>query len=345
MSAITEDAIVAYQRDGAVCLRGVFKDWIDVIAAGIERNMREPGRYAAESVRAGEPGSFFDDYCNWERIPEFRRIVLESPAAAIAAAVMRSTTAQFFHDHVLVKEPGTQKETPWHQDIPYYFVDGSQTVSFWIPVEPVRDASLRLIAGSQRWDKWVLPVRWLDQSSFYADPGDYRPVPDLTASLGSRCWNGRWSRAMPCCSTSAPCTALVATPARAGGGCFPCAGSATMRAMPSGQATPRRPTRGMGCRRGSGCVRTGSQWCGVVVCHSSREGPGYSTDGWLASRCDLRAGCPLNGRQGWVRRQYRDPSRATTLLAHTPTRLRSCHDGTGKPTLEEGPTRESGGCI
>ena len=57
MSAITEDAIVAYQRDGAVCLRGVFKDWIDVIAAGIERNMREPGRYAAESVRAGEPGS------------------------------------------------------------------------------------------------------------------------------------------------------------------------------------------------------------------------------------------------------------------------------------------------
>ena len=43
--------------------------------AGIERNMREPGPYAAESVRAGEPGSFFDDYCNWERIPEFRRIV------------------------------------------------------------------------------------------------------------------------------------------------------------------------------------------------------------------------------------------------------------------------------
>lgn len=178
MRAISEDAIAAYQRDGAVCLRGAFTDWIDVIAAGIERNMREPGPYAAESVRAGEPGSFFDDYCNWERIPEFRRIVLESPAAAIAAAAMRSRTAQFFHDHVLVKEPGTQKETPWHQDIPYYFVDGSQTVSFWIPVEPVREATLRLIAGSQRWDKWVLPVRWLDQTSFYADPGDYRPVPD-----------------------------------------------------------------------------------------------------------------------------------------------------------------------
>jgi ectoine hydroxylase-related dioxygenase (phytanoyl-CoA dioxygenase family) len=178
MRAIGENEIAAYQRDGAVCLRGVFADWVDVIAAGIERNMREPGPYASESVRGGEPGSFFDDYCNWQRIPEFGRVVLESPAARIAAAAMRSETAQFFHDHVLVKEPGTQKATPWHQDIPYYFVDGTQTVSFWIPIDPVRDATLRLIAGSHRWKKWVLPVRWLDQGSFYADPGNYRPVPD-----------------------------------------------------------------------------------------------------------------------------------------------------------------------
>ena len=51
------------------------------------------------SVRV--PGSFFDDYCNWQCIPEFGRVVLESPAARIAAAAMRSETAQFFHDHVL----------------------------------------------------------------------------------------------------------------------------------------------------------------------------------------------------------------------------------------------------
>ena len=86
---------------------------------------------------------------------------------------------------MLVKEPGTQKPTPWHQDIPYYFVDGSQTVSFWIPIDPVETATLRLIAGSHRWDKWVLPVRWLDDSSFY-DAGDYRPVPDPDRESGHR---------------------------------------------------------------------------------------------------------------------------------------------------------------
>jgi ectoine hydroxylase-related dioxygenase (phytanoyl-CoA dioxygenase family) len=175
---VSDRDVSDYGRDGAVCLRGVFTDWVDTIAAGIERNMREPGPYAAESVRSGEAGSFFDDYCNWQRIPEFRQVVERSPAAEVAARIMGSQSAQFFHDHVLVKEPGTQKATPWHQDTPYYFVDGTQTVSFWIPIDPVREATLRLIAGSHRWDPMILPVRWLDDSDFYSTAGNYRPVPD-----------------------------------------------------------------------------------------------------------------------------------------------------------------------
>ncbi len=177
---VTEADITAYERDGAVCLRGVFADWVDTIAAGIERNMAEPGEYAAENLQDGDSGRFFDDYCNWQRIPEFTEVVRRSPAAGVAARIMRSNTAQFFHDHVLVKEPGTSKPTPWHQDIPYYFVDGRQTVSFWIPIDPVRDATLRLIAGSHKWDKMVLPVKWLAGEAFY-DEGEYLPVPDPDA--------------------------------------------------------------------------------------------------------------------------------------------------------------------
>ncbi len=177
---VTEVDIAAYERDGAVCLRGVFADWVETIAAGIERNMAEPGEYAAENLQDGDTGRFFDDYCNWQRIPEFTDVVRNSPAAQVAAEVMRSNTAQFFHDHVLVKEPGTSKPTPWHQDSPYYFVDGRQTVSFWVPIDPVRDATLRMIAGSHNWDKPVLPVKWLAGEAFY-DAGDYLPVPDPDA--------------------------------------------------------------------------------------------------------------------------------------------------------------------
>lgn len=168
----------AFERDGAACLRGVFRDWVGLMRDGVERNMREPGPMSSELSRGLDPGRFFDDYCNWTRIPEIGRFVRESPVAELAAYYMGSRRAQFFHDHVLVKEPGTQKETPWHSDIPYYFVGGLQTVSFWIPLDPVADTTLRLIAGSHRWERDVRPVRWADSSDFYAGQDGYRPIPD-----------------------------------------------------------------------------------------------------------------------------------------------------------------------
>ncbi len=182
---MTEDQIDAFHRDGAVVLRGVFGDWVDVMAEGVARNIAEPGPYASEN--AVSEGRFFDDYCNWTRIPEFERVVRESPAAELAAAAMRSKSAQFFHDHVLVKEPGTPKPTPWHQDAPYYFVEGRQTVSQWIPLDPVREASLRFIAGSHLWERMVRPISWADDSDFYQAQQDWVPVPDPDANPDESC--------------------------------------------------------------------------------------------------------------------------------------------------------------
>ena len=162
-------------------LRGILTDYVDLIREGIEQNMQQPGMYAAENLNPGESGRFFDDYCNWKRISAFETVIRESVMAEVAAALMQSTRVQLFHDHVLVKEAGTTKATPWHQDSPYYFVDGTQSVSFWCPVDTVTDASLRCVAGSHRWDKPVLPTRWLSEESFYNDPECYQPIPDPDA--------------------------------------------------------------------------------------------------------------------------------------------------------------------
>jgi ectoine hydroxylase-related dioxygenase (phytanoyl-CoA dioxygenase family) len=181
MVTVTADMVEAFQRDGVVLIKGLWKDWVPQITAGIERNMAAPGPYGAENLKPGEAGRFFDDYCNWERIPEFRDVIYNSDVAKVASSLMQSPRVQMFHDHVLVKEPGTAKPTPWHQDGPYYFVQGRQTISFWSPVDPVTDASLRCVAGSHLWAKEVLPKRWLSDTSFYPDPDKYMPVPDPDA--------------------------------------------------------------------------------------------------------------------------------------------------------------------
>jgi ectoine hydroxylase-related dioxygenase (phytanoyl-CoA dioxygenase family) len=126
---------------------------------------------------------FFQDFCNWRRIPEFRAFVFESPAARIAARLMGSRTARFFHDHVLVKEPGSSVPTPWHQDQPYYCVDGAQTVSFWTPLDTVpRDIVMECIAGSHRWGKRFRPRRF-DGTPLYAQD-DFEELPDIEAHRG-----------------------------------------------------------------------------------------------------------------------------------------------------------------
>ena len=82
---VDESACAAYAELGAVCLRGAFSDWIELLQAGVERNHDEPGPYFAENVVDGDDGRFWDDYCNWRRIPEFHRFITESDAAELAA--------------------------------------------------------------------------------------------------------------------------------------------------------------------------------------------------------------------------------------------------------------------
>jgi len=178
---ITQDHIDQYQRDGVVLIKGLFADQVDLLRVGVAANMTDPGPYASNNDKQGESGRFFDDYCNWTRIAEFRDAIEACPVAEVAADLMRSNTVQMFHDHVLVKEPGTSMATPWHQDGPYYFVEGTQNVSFWSPLDEVKEATLRCVAGSHKWPKEVLPTRWVSDEGFFADEGQYMPVPDPDA--------------------------------------------------------------------------------------------------------------------------------------------------------------------
>ncbi|MBM3599304.1 MAG: phytanoyl-CoA dioxygenase [Alphaproteobacteria bacterium] len=182
----TRDEIAAYDRDGVVCLRQVIDAaWRERLAAGVETNMREPGPYAKRYTAEGKPGLFFGDYCNWARIPEYRDFMFNSPAAEIAGALMGARKVNLFHEHVLVKEPGTEEPTPWHNDQPYYFVDGRHVISMWIPLDPVpRQTCPEYVAGSHRWNKWYTPQRFADGKDHPARDKNFEPVPDIDGNRG-----------------------------------------------------------------------------------------------------------------------------------------------------------------
>ena len=158
---LDKETLDDFNRDGAVVLRGLFKDWIEPLRTGVERNMREPGPFHRDYTPEGGGGRFFGDYCNWNRIPEYRAFVYDSPAPRAAKALMGAAEVRFFHEHLLVKEPGADVPTPWHHDQPYYCVEAPKSVSLWLPLDPVpRATCLELVAGSHKWGRLFRPRRF-----------------------------------------------------------------------------------------------------------------------------------------------------------------------------------------
>jgi ectoine hydroxylase-related dioxygenase (phytanoyl-CoA dioxygenase family) len=157
----------------------VFTEWIESLRKGVDHNMADPGEFSKNYTAEGDGGNFFGDYCNWARIPEYRSFFFDSPAGEMAAELMQSETVRIFHEHVLVKEPGTSNPTPWHHDQPYYCVDGKQVLSFWIPLDTVPQTTCpEFISGSHTWGKWFLPRKFSGVDYNYTEEW-LEPIPDI----------------------------------------------------------------------------------------------------------------------------------------------------------------------
>lgn len=169
-----------YAQLGAVVLRGVFNaQEMATLERGIEHNLSHLSPLAQVASRADDPGRFIEDFCTWPANSAYEEILRDSALPHIAAQLMQSETVRIYHDHLLVKEPGTQQPTPWHQDQPYYNVTGRQNVSFWIPVDPVSEAStLRFVAKSHR-GTWYMPRTFRDQQAKWFPEGSLAELPAI----------------------------------------------------------------------------------------------------------------------------------------------------------------------
>src|SRR5271170_25905 len=178
----TDELVEQFYRDGAAHLPGLFDPAeIEELRAGIDLNLAQLSPRAKVASTAGDPGEFVEDFCNWQDNEAYRRFICDSSLAETAGRLMRSSTARLYHDHMLTKEPGTRQPTPWHQDQPYYNIDGRQNVSFWIPVDPVsRPSTLEFVAGSHR-GPWLMPRSFMEHQAKWFPEGSLADLPDIEA--------------------------------------------------------------------------------------------------------------------------------------------------------------------
>jgi ectoine hydroxylase-related dioxygenase (phytanoyl-CoA dioxygenase family) len=180
--AVTPAQVAAFRADGAICLRALLNsDEVSLLRDGIDANLRAPSPRAKVASAPEDPGWFIEDFCSWSENEHYRRFVFDSPLAAVAGRLTGSATIRLYHDHMLTKEPGTAQPTPWHQDQPYYNIDGRQNCSFWIPVDPVsRAATLEFVAGSHL-GPWLMPRSFLSKEAKWFPEGTLADLPDIEA--------------------------------------------------------------------------------------------------------------------------------------------------------------------
>jgi len=180
---IKNSIIENYKNNGVVVLRNIIsKKWINILKLGLKKNFQKPSKHKCVYEKNDKKELFYDDYCNWNKIKEYKNFIFQSDIAIIAKILMQSNKVNLFHEHVLVKEIGSKKRTPWHQDQSYYCVNGKDNCSFWIPLdEVIKNSCPEFVVGSNKWNKQFLPIKFFGHSYKQRDD-EFEHIPNIESN-------------------------------------------------------------------------------------------------------------------------------------------------------------------
>lgn len=218
---VTDQEIADYHRDGVVLLRGIYPlEWVDQLRVAMDEafardwvaangealvtgastqgsrsDMAERARKTLErdagAVLALQDGKAPNgrsivetDACSWHA--GLRRHHSEGPLPQIVAALTDSSQVILYSDQLFLKEAGSSVMTPWHQDKPYWLMEGEKVAVCWVPVDDVKleSGAMGYVIGSHRWNRLFKPSDFItatgtyptDGGIFYEDLDDVPPI-------------------------------------------------------------------------------------------------------------------------------------------------------------------------
>lgn len=206
LRAVTDDEREEFLRHGVVRLVGIYPErWvdhlrtqlIDVFDTQAERSKQQRSPTAestdgirvdmvalAEGIRESHPkaplaiegGSAAEltgrsivetDASGWHE--GMRAHNRQGPLPQIVAELTSSAKVNFYSDQLFLKEAGSRVRTPFHQDRPYFTVDGGDMAVCWVPIDRVTadNGPMGYVRGSHRWGRSFKP------SDFVTDTGTF----------------------------------------------------------------------------------------------------------------------------------------------------------------------------
>lgn len=204
---VTDAERDAYGRDGFVLLKGAYPQaWVEYlrgqlrdifdhqpdrttdqrsVTGGRTEGIRVDMAALATGMRAALPDAKLaieggrdapivgrsiveTDAAHWHS--GIRRHHLEGPLPEIVAGLTGAGKVVFYSDQLFLKEPGSRVRTPFHQDEPYFLVDGEVAVC-WVPVDPVtrQNGCMGYVRGSHRWGRLFKPSDFVTEDGTFPE--------------------------------------------------------------------------------------------------------------------------------------------------------------------------------
>ncbi|MBN3876536.1 MAG: phytanoyl-CoA dioxygenase family protein [Nostoc sp.] len=182
-SKISLQQIEAFEQDGVICVKNVLDDiWVERIRTAVDRNVLIPGPLEAKGIPR-PAGRVEHTSSLWLTDADFRALAFESPLAKLAAQVLKSEKLNFLSDGFFVKKPKVNSRVGWHNDLPYWPIQGWQCCKIWLALDSANQENGRLeyIKASHQWGKelreganpsWFVEPEPHEILSWDMEPGD-----------------------------------------------------------------------------------------------------------------------------------------------------------------------------
>jgi ectoine hydroxylase-related dioxygenase (phytanoyl-CoA dioxygenase family) len=172
----TDPVRSGWRDDGAAVVRGVLDEATCArLRVAIDRTRAAPSEHYARLSADGE-AVLDSDLFRWRDDPAIADVVLGGALPALAAAILGTTAVVFVEDQWFASAPGATTLSPWHQDAPYYNIDG-EFVTLWVALDPAGPgAALRVVRGSQSGPEFA-PVEFATTRATIGDTADDRRAP------------------------------------------------------------------------------------------------------------------------------------------------------------------------
>lgn len=150
---LSPEQIDFYREHNFIKLKQVFpSDLLEHYGQVISQKVKELNTQHLPMSERDTYGKAFLQIMNiWTKSEAVRQFVFGKRLARIATELMGVRGVRMYHDQALFKEPGGGF-TPWHADQYYWPLANDNTVTAWVPMQPVplEMGPLEFSAGSQK---------------------------------------------------------------------------------------------------------------------------------------------------------------------------------------------------